>query len=71
MLAKMEMAKMPTITPKDATTGILKWWEIIIFTPTKSKITEIPYLRYGNLPAMPESKKYNERKPIMAKMLEE
>ena len=71
MLAKTDSVKIPTITPSEATIGIGKKCDRSILTPTKNKITEIPYLRYGNLPAIPDSKKYSERKPIMAKMLDE
>ena len=34
-------------------------------------MTEMPYFKYGNLPAMPDNKKYKERKPIIAKMFDE
>ena len=58
------------ITKSDSHIGICSTLARSIFKPTKAKTKAIPYFKYSNLLAMPASKKYKERSPIIAKMLE-
>ena len=62
--------KIAAIIKSDNQMGICTALESNIFKPTKAKIKAMPYFKYSNLLAIPASKKYKERSPIIAKILD-